>query len=210
MPVGGGELSASRAETTRGADALPQVPLLSHFHPSVALHAEQLLLSQRISTTADLSLNTLAHFLDRFVYRNPKTTHASKGSSIMQPAAAAAGPGGAGVETSVVRTKGQGIADDEYVNSEKFWRKKAGDVPVDQVRDDPSAHAPGPLLTLIVWPPALLPPVLQHALGAHGRRRQEEQQAQGCRLGRRRRCFWLGRRRGGLRRVWQRERLARD
>ena len=33
----------------------------------------------------DLASNTLAHFLDRFVYRNPKATKKSRGASIMQP-----------------------------------------------------------------------------------------------------------------------------
>lgn len=109
------------------------VPLLFHFHPSVALHAGQLLEAKPVTTTADLSLNTLSHFLDRFVYRNPKKSQTSKGASIMQPAAAAAGPGGVGLEASVVKTKGMGVGEAEFVNSEKFWRKKAGDVPVDQV-----------------------------------------------------------------------------
>lgn len=33
----------------------------------------------------DLASNTLTHFLDRFVYRNPKITKKSRGASIMQP-----------------------------------------------------------------------------------------------------------------------------
>ena len=33
----------------------------------------------------DLASNTLSHFLDRFVYRNPKITQKSRGASIMQP-----------------------------------------------------------------------------------------------------------------------------
>ncbi|MCO5555828.1 hypothetical protein L7F22_009373 [Adiantum nelumboides] len=105
------------------------VPLLSHFHPSVSLCAAQLLTSQRIHTTADLTLHTLAHFLDRFVYRNPKKNVAtSKGTSLMQPALHANG-----IEAGVIRLRGQGIQKDEFVNDEAFWRKQAEDVPADQL-----------------------------------------------------------------------------
>ncbi len=112
-----------------------QLPLTQHFHPSVALNATQLLRRLDVSSTADLSLHTLSHFLDRFVYRNPKKAGGSttKGASIMQPAeAAASGKGAAGIEGGVVNLKGKGIREAEYVNSEKFWRKKREDVPVDQ------------------------------------------------------------------------------
>lgn len=105
------------------------VPLLSHFHPSVSLCAAQLLMSQRIHTTADLTLHTLAHFLDRFVYRNPKKNVAiSKGASLMQPALHANG-----IDAGVMRLRGQGIQKDEFVNDEAFWRKQAKDVPADQL-----------------------------------------------------------------------------
>ncbi|PWN36037.1 CBF-domain-containing protein [Meira miltonrushii] len=105
------------------------VPLLSHFHPSVSLCAAQLLTSQRIHTTADLTLHTLAHFLDRFVYRNPKKNVAiSKGASLMQPALHANG-----IDAGVMRLRGQGIQKDEFVNDEAFWRKQAKDVPADQL-----------------------------------------------------------------------------
>jgi ribosome biogenesis protein MAK21 len=105
-------------------------PLLSHFHPSVALCAKQLLLGEQISTTADLTLHSLSHFLDRFVYRNPKKhVAASKGSSLMQPALHV----NDSLETGVARLRGHGIAKEEFVNSDAFWRKKLVDVPVDQV-----------------------------------------------------------------------------
>ncbi|UZJ54836.1 hypothetical protein CBS101457_004156 [Exobasidium rhododendri] len=108
-------------------------PLLHHFHPSVSLHAHQLLNGEKITTTADLTLNTLAHFLDRFVYRNPKKVIAqSKGASIMQPAMNA-GDGTTGAEGGVVKLKGVGIRQEEFVNDEKFWKKKVQEVPVDQL-----------------------------------------------------------------------------
>jgi ribosome biogenesis protein MAK21 len=39
--------------------------LANHYHPSVALHAQQLLDGRPVTANADLSLNTLSHFLDR-------------------------------------------------------------------------------------------------------------------------------------------------
>lgn len=114
--------------------------LTEHFHPSVSLHAKQILAGERVTTTADLTLNTLSHFLDLFVFRNPKkgardaSKAKQKGVSIMQPAAAAASAQGAAMNGGgVVRIKGGGVGMEEYVNSEAFWKKKAGQVPVDQV-----------------------------------------------------------------------------
>lgn len=109
-------------------------PLLSHFHPSVSLCAAQLLTAQRINTSADLTLHTLGHFLDRFVYRNPKQKlPSSKGASLMQPALHASGEGRTGVDGGVVRLKGIGIRQDEYVNDEHFWKKNIDQVPADQM-----------------------------------------------------------------------------
>lgn len=101
-----------------------QVPLLSHYHPTVQLHASLLLSGKELNADADLSLNTLSHFLDRFVYKNPKKLK-PKGTSAMQPSAAPADG------TSVRVTKG---AHDDVatVNDEAFWRKKVQNVPVDQ------------------------------------------------------------------------------
>ena len=83
--------------------------------------------SQPITATADLSLNTLSHFLDRFVYKNAKKPK-PKGASAMQPAAAAA-DGAGGVKLL------KGEVDDGVgpVNDEKWWKRKVEDVPVDQV-----------------------------------------------------------------------------
>lgn len=49
------------------------IPLSTHFHPSVALFASNILSGQRISYSGDpLQDFTLSRFLNRFVYRNPK------------------------------------------------------------------------------------------------------------------------------------------
>ena len=106
-----------------------QLPFLNHFHPSVSLQASQLLQSMPPTGSPDISLNTLVSFLDRFVYRNPKKTLQPKGASIMQPAAAAY------ASSMIVNRKGPRKGEDGFVNSEKFWRKKTEDVPVDQVSE---------------------------------------------------------------------------
>ncbi|KAI6127001.1 CBF-domain-containing protein [Pisolithus sp. B1] len=87
------------------------LPLMHHYHPTISLHACQLFTSQPITSAADLNLNTLSHFLDRFIYKNPKKLR-PKGSSAMQPSDA---------------------GDDVLPNEEKFWKKREEDVRVDEV-----------------------------------------------------------------------------
>ena len=113
---------------SRFLNTIPQVPLLNHYHPTVSLHARQLLTLSPITGSPDLSLNTLSHFLDRFVYKNPKKPKpTAKGSSAMQPSLENAHTG------SVTLVKGEvpsalGVP----VNDERFWKRKIEDVPVDQ------------------------------------------------------------------------------
>jgi ribosome biogenesis protein MAK21 len=108
---------------------LYQTPLLNHYHPAVSLHARQLLSSQPLTASADLSQNTLSHFLDRFVYKNPKQiktgdSAGGKGASAMQPAASAV--------DGVKLIKGE-VGVESMVNETAFLKKRAQDVPVDQV-----------------------------------------------------------------------------
>jgi hypothetical protein len=123
---------------TLGIPNLEQTPLLNHYHPAVSLHARQLLSSQPLTANADLSLNTISHFLDRFVYKNPKKVKANannanvvvgkgKGASAMQPAASGVEGGG------VKLMKGEMGDMEDRVNERDFLRKKETDVPVDQV-----------------------------------------------------------------------------
>ncbi|AGO12516.1 AaceriAER174Wp [[Ashbya] aceris (nom. inval.)] len=64
----------------------------AHFHPAVAAHAAALA-DDRDIAKPDLGLHTLAHFLDRFVYRHARARPAARGASIMQPLPGAhAGP----------------------------------------------------------------------------------------------------------------------
>lgn len=105
--------------------------LSHHYHPSVSLHARQLLEGIPLTANADLALNTLSHFLDLFVYKNPKKPK-PRGASAMQPAAALTTDGNAtvrmikGMGTETVGSKGT-------VNEEDFWRRKVEDVPVNQL-----------------------------------------------------------------------------
>ena len=93
------------------------------------MHARQLLESKPVTAAADLSLNTLAHFLDRFVYKNPKRPK-PKGASAMQPAASVSEAAG-----GVKLLKGEVADAAPPVNDEKWWRRRIEDVPVDQARN---------------------------------------------------------------------------
>ena len=112
------------------------LPLLAHYHPTVSLHARQLLLSRPLTSTPDLALNTLSHFLDRFVYKNPKKQSSKqKGSSAMQPAAGDAISGGGVrlIKGEVGDRFGVGSGGGVTVNDEKWWKRRVEDVPIDQV-----------------------------------------------------------------------------
>ena len=78
-----------------------------------------------MSGKPDLTLHTLSHFLDRFIYRTPKANQGARGSSIMQPLA-----GGDTSDRLVVA--GQATSH-VPLNSEAFWKKKAEDVSAEDV-----------------------------------------------------------------------------
>ncbi|KAJ6620285.1 hypothetical protein B0H10DRAFT_2163550 [Mycena sp. CBHHK59/15] len=118
-------------------------PLLHHYHPAISLHTRQLLSSQPLTASADLSLNTISHFLDRFVYKNPKKLKPNannanvvvgkgKGASAMQPAASGLEGGG------VKLMKGEMGDMEDRVNEGSFLRRKEADIPVDQNRGEDS------------------------------------------------------------------------
>ncbi|KAK0547298.1 RNA-binding ribosome biosynthesis protein mak21 [Tilletia horrida] len=136
------------------------VPLVSHYHPSVALHTRQLIDGVPISANPDLNTSSLSHFLDRFVFRNPKAkAPTAKGASIMQPGEGT-GTGGlsAGVgvdEVNVVNLKGRGVSKEEDVMNPKFLKKSRDEIPVDQLffhqyfqqkqaREQSAGRGPGP------------------------------------------------------------------
>ncbi|KAL8839418.1 MAG: hypothetical protein Q9170_001758 [Blastenia crenularia] len=110
------------------------LPFLTHYHPSVSLFASRLLTHTPMPPKPDLSSHTLIHFLDRFVYRNPKATTPARGASIMQP-----------LPSSILANKDSTNIQllssapsfpnrvKQPVNSESFWKQEAGDVAADEV-----------------------------------------------------------------------------
>lgn len=99
-------------------------PFLTHYHPSVSLFANRLLTHAPMPPKPDLSLNTLIHFLDRFVYRNPKTTSTAKGASVMQ------GGDSSALLVSRYSEKDRSTAP---VNSEAFWKTESEKIGADEV-----------------------------------------------------------------------------
>ncbi|KIW64058.1 hypothetical protein PV04_09018 [Phialophora macrospora] len=101
------------------------LPFLAHFHPSVSVSAESLLAHRPLSGKPDLNVHSLSHFLDRFVYRNPKLSHTGlRGNSIMQPMATE--------NKDAVLLSGTS-ARSLPVNSEQFRAKKADDIAAEDV-----------------------------------------------------------------------------
>ena len=99
-------------------------PFLMHYHPSVSLFATRLLTHAPMPPKPDLSLNTLIHFLDRFVYRNPKSTSTAKGASVMQ-----------GGDPSALLVSRYSEKDKRRapVNSEAFWKMESEKISADEV-----------------------------------------------------------------------------
>ncbi|KAJ5098805.1 CCAAT-binding factor [Penicillium argentinense] len=102
------------------------LPYTTHFHPSVSLNADRLLDHETMSGKPDLTIHTLSHFLDRFVYRAPKASAASRGASIMQPLA-----GGEAKDRLV--EAGKTAQQSVPLNSEGFWKKKAEEIAAEDV-----------------------------------------------------------------------------
>ena len=105
------------------------LPFLTHFHPSISLGAHHIISHTKLEGQPDLTQHTLKHFLDRFVYRNPKSSSATvlRGSSIMQPLAAAGEASGL-----LVRPDAKARAQ-APVNTEGFWSRKTEDVAPEDV-----------------------------------------------------------------------------
>ncbi|PNS19741.1 hypothetical protein CAC42_7708 [Sphaceloma murrayae] len=103
------------------------LPLIAHYHPSVALFADCLLQSKAMPPKPDPSSHGLMHFLDRFIYRNAKSKQtAPRGTSIMQPLIGSAA-------ADLLIKSGNGATTIEPINTESFWNKNIKDVPADQV-----------------------------------------------------------------------------
>ncbi|KAI0295053.1 CBF/Mak21 family-domain-containing protein [Multifurca ochricompacta] len=97
--------------------------LVHHIHPTIALLARQLLSHEPLTSSPDLTLYTLTHFLDRFVYKNPKKAVA-RGASAMQPTVTGGADGVRRVRADVQEVP---------LNVDEWWRRGEGTVPADQV-----------------------------------------------------------------------------
>ncbi|KAI8835010.1 CBF/Mak21 family-domain-containing protein, partial [Chytriomyces cf. hyalinus JEL632] len=128
-----------------------------HFHPTVSLYAQTLLSGSPIAipetaTAYDpLQNHTLARFLDRFVFKNPKkVTSAYRGSSLMQPRPPGMMGGGVDAETGatlgnliagarkrgvIVEEEGEDrvAMDDAPVNSGAWLNRGRDKIPVDEL-----------------------------------------------------------------------------
>jgi ribosome biogenesis protein MAK21 len=102
------------------------IPFQAHFHPSVALFAQRLLLGQKMPEKPDPTLHTLIHFLDRFIYKNSKAKNTVRGNSIMQPLAITNG-------ADMLISERTGASMEAPLNKEAFWSKSLKDVAVDEV-----------------------------------------------------------------------------
>lgn len=101
---------------------------LKHYHPTIQMYAENFLKFDELSKAErrtinkpDLGLYSLSHFLDRFVYKRPKSKANLKGSSIMQPL------GGAHTGNLLVRATGV-ESSDIPANTEDWLSKKASQI----------------------------------------------------------------------------------
>ncbi|KAJ4860178.1 CBF/Mak21 family domain-containing protein [Trichoderma breve] len=102
------------------------VPIQSHFHPAVSKFASSLMDRNQKMLKPDMESHSLIRFLDKFVYRNAKTTDA-RGASIMQPLKAAKDIG------DIWLGSGRTSSSTTQVNSAAFWNKKAEDVAAEDV-----------------------------------------------------------------------------
>lgn len=99
----------------------------THFHPAVGVFAAALLDKTQKMAKPDMESHSLIRFLDKFIYRNPKTTDSARGTSIMQPLRATKDAG-----DLWLGGRGAG-ASSAPVNSAAFWNKKAEDVAAEDV-----------------------------------------------------------------------------
>ncbi|CAH0000978.1 unnamed protein product [Clonostachys byssicola] len=102
------------------------VPVQGHYHPSVSVYAAAIIDQDHKIQKPDLDSHTLIKFLDKFVYRSPKATDTSRGTSLMQPLNATKDVG----DIWLGRAAG---AVGPSVNSAAFWNKKVEDVAAEDV-----------------------------------------------------------------------------
>ncbi|KAI4188535.1 MAG: hypothetical protein LQ348_003910 [Seirophora lacunosa] len=108
------------------------LPFQTHYHPSVSLFAQKLLTHAPMPPKPDLQSHTLIHFLDRFVYRNPKTTTPARGASIMQPLPPSSFSSTSNKLLLPTAPSFRGRSK-QPVNSEAFWKQEISKVEADEV-----------------------------------------------------------------------------
>lgn len=102
-----------------------------HFHPTVKTYANAFVDSENSEigneelVKPDLGLYTLAHFLDRFVYRNFKHKSTTRGSSIMQPL------GGAHTGSLLVKAS-DSVWNELPANTENWLNKRTENIKSDE------------------------------------------------------------------------------
>lgn len=95
-----------------------------HFHPTVQAYAEAFIENNTDELSKpDLGLFTLAHFLDRFVYRNAKQKAVSRGASIMQPLF-----GGSELSSTILVKASDLQHNTAPANTENWLNKKVEDI----------------------------------------------------------------------------------
>ncbi|QLQ79773.1 hypothetical protein HG537_0C04220 [Torulaspora globosa] len=100
-----------------------------HYHPTVQMYALAFLENKKDQVVKpDLGLYTLAHFLDRFVYRNAKQKPTVRGSSIMQPLY-----GGSQIDQSLLVKSSDYIANELPANTQNWLNKRVQDIKPDEM-----------------------------------------------------------------------------
>ncbi|XBW38147.1 hypothetical protein QEN19_003743 [Hanseniaspora menglaensis] len=103
----------------------------NHFHPTVKTYANAFAANEENEENneelvkPDLGLYTLAHFLDRFVYRNFKHKSTTRGSSIMQPL------GGAHTGSLLVKASDK-VWNELPANTENWLTKRTENIKPDE------------------------------------------------------------------------------
>lgn len=100
----------------------------NHYHPTIQMYVQAFLENDKDEVVKpDLGLYTLAHFLDRFVYRNAKQKPSVRGTSIMQPLY-----GGSQIDQTLLVRSTDYASKETPANTENWLNKKVRDIKPDE------------------------------------------------------------------------------
>lgn len=100
----------------------------NHYHPTIQMYVQAFIENKKDEVVKpDLGLYTLAHFLDRFVYRNAKQKPTVRGTSIMQPLF-----GGSQIDQSLLIRSTDYATNETPANTENWLNKKVQDIKPDE------------------------------------------------------------------------------